>query len=316
MSQSALVVPPPGVGYFPAFTTPAGVISSLPPGSRIAAYVRSTGAQSGDDITIGNNLVTTLAAGLARCRSGMGDVVFVLPGHAENVTTTPTFVAGCRIIGTQLLGTSSPTFTWSGTASQWAIAAANVEISGLKLVISGAVVVKGIYVTGANVNINNCEIVQASGASNKATILLETDTGADNFKFVGNYVYGTATHNSTDVILITAATSQNYIVGNRMICSATAAKGLVHFVGASLNNYVAYNDLYNTHTSSTACIAADATASDGMICYNNCATAVGTGTAPDACGVVLTANCLMRAFQNFSCPTAAKSGALSPAADT
>jgi len=53
----------------------------LSPGARVAAYVRSTGAQSDDDPMLNANLVTTLSAGLARCRSGFNDVVFVLPGH-------------------------------------------------------------------------------------------------------------------------------------------------------------------------------------------------------------------------------------------
>jgi len=308
----ATVTAPPSIPFYPAFTT--GVGTFIQAGCRIVAYVRSTGSQPGDDITIGNNLVLTLAAGLARC-SRAGDTVLVLPGHTENVTTTPTFPAGCRVVGVRA-GTSTPTFTWSATSSQWAISTANVLITGLKLVIAGAVVVKGIYVTGANCAIIDNEIVQATGASLKATILLETDTGADNFLFQGNWVYGTATHNSTDGILITAATSQNRIIGNTMTFSATATKGNIHFVGASLNNYVAWNDLENTHTSSTTCIAADATASTGLICYNNVSTQVGTGTAPASCGIILTANCLMRCFQNMSCPTAALSGILCPAADS
>lgn len=295
--------------------TPFGIL--MPPGGKVAAYVRSTGAQDGDDVTIGANLVTTLAAGLARCRSGKYDTVFVLPGHSEAVTTgdLSAMVAGTRVIGVGD-GATKPIFTWGATTSQWAIAVNDCTFAGLKLVVSGAVVVKGIYVTGANTKLLNNEIVQASGASLKATILLELDTGADNFLFADNWVYGTATHNSTDVILVTAAVSQCRIIRNVMTCSATAAKGLIHYVGASLNNYCALNDLENTHTASTACIAADAAASTGMLCNNNCSTQVGTGTAPAACGVVLTANCLMRAFNNMSCPTAALSGILSPAADS
>lgn len=306
------VTPPPSIPFFPAFTTAVGTF--IQAGCRIVSYVRSTGAQSGDDITIGNNLDLTLAAGLAKC-SRAGDTVLVLPGHAENVTTTPTFPAGCRVVGVPA-GTSTPTFTWTATSSQWAISNANVLITGLKLVVAGAVVVKGIYVTGAYCSIVGNEIVQATGASNKATILLETDTGADNFLLADNWIYGTATHNSTNGILITAATSQTRIVRNVMEFSVTAANGNIHFVGASLNNYVADNDLANTHTSSSACILADATASTGLICRNNLSTLVGTGTAPAAAGIVLTANCLMRAFENFSCPTAALSGDIAPARDT
>lgn len=299
---------------FPGVRTPFGI--QLPPGGRVAAYLRSTGAQSGDDITIGSNLVTTLSAALSRVRSGMGDTIIALPGHAENVTTTPTWVAGTRLIGIPL-GTSTPTFTWSATSSQWAINVANVWIQGCKLAVSGAVVVKGIYVTGANFSLVANEIVQASGASNKATILCEYDTGADNALVQGNYVYGTATHNSTDVFLVTAAVNQFRFVKNTMICSGTDAKGHLHVVGAALNCYVADNDLYNTHTSSTTCIGLDNVASDGICCRNTLATAVGTGTAPASAGIVLAGtNTLWRFFENYSTPTKNTSGIICPVVDS
>src|SRR3990167_8848841 len=82
------------------FNTKFGPIV-LEPGARVAAYVRSTGAVSDEDPLIATNLVSTLGAGLARCRSGKNDVVFVLPGHSEAVTSTTldNLVAGPRVIG-------------------------------------------------------------------------------------------------------------------------------------------------------------------------------------------------------------------------
>lgn len=312
--STALVRDLPAVQSFPGYRTPWGIM--LPPGGRVAAYLRSTGAQDGDDITIGNNLVTTLASALQRVRSGMGDTIVVLPGHAENVTTTPTFVAGTRIVGIPL-GTATPAFTWTATDSQWAISVANVEIRGCKLNISGANgVVKGIAVTGANCTIAENEIHLATGAALKATIGIEAGSGADDFAFIGNRVYGTATHNVTDGILIAAATVRNRVVGNQMIASATAANGLVRVSAAALQLDISWNRIYNTHTSSTACIAVGNVAADGVICYNAVATAVGTGTAPASTGVVLGAAALCRCFENYATPTAATSGIISPAVDS
>jgi hypothetical protein len=312
--SSQFVVDPPHVGFFPAFSTPAGIISSLPPGARIAAYVRSTGAQSGDDITIGNNLVTTLAVGLARCRSGFGDAVIVLPGHAENVTTTPTFVAGARIIGIPL-GTATPAFTWTATDSQWAISVANVSISGLKLNISGANgVVKGIAITGAHCYIQGCEIHLATGAALKATIGIEAGAGADDFKFNNNRVYGTATHNVTDGVLIAAATVRNEVIGNRMQASATAANGLVRVSAAALQLDISHNRIYNTHTSSTACIAIGNVAADGVCSFNHTYN-VNDGVAT-AQGIIFGAAALVKNIENYQCDEAKESGLLTPAAQT
>jgi hypothetical protein len=46
---------------------------NIPPGARIAAYVRSTGVQTDDSAFLATNIVTPLAQGLARVRAGFGD---------------------------------------------------------------------------------------------------------------------------------------------------------------------------------------------------------------------------------------------------
>src|SRR5690348_2323963 len=105
----------------PYYGVNAGISTSLgtlvPPGSKIVAYVRSTGVQSGDPQFIFDSLVTTLQAGLNECRSGMGDIVVVLPGHSETVTSTSfTGVIGARVIGMgDISRDDAPTFTWSST---------------------------------------------------------------------------------------------------------------------------------------------------------------------------------------------------------
>src|SRR3989304_2715109 len=118
----------------PGIITPYGTL--LKPGGRVAAYVRSTGAQDGEDhFASSGNLVTTLQAGLARCRSGMNDIVYVLPGHAEDVSSADMFtnlVAGRQVMGVGVLGASNnPTFTWTATASTFLLDVADVSISGL-----------------------------------------------------------------------------------------------------------------------------------------------------------------------------------------
>lgn len=306
----------PVVQHFPGMRTPFGI--TLPPGGRVAAYLRSTGAQSGDDITIGNNLVLTLSAALARVRSGFGDTIVALPGHSENVTTTPTWVAGTRLVGVKC-GTATPTFTWSATSSQWAINVANVLITGCLLYISGADgVVKGINITGAHCTLYDNIIHTATGAALKAAIAIEAGTGSDDFTFAGNQVYGTTTHNSDDIVHLAAATSRNKIVGNTIIASSTAVtKGLIHVAAASLQGLIANNFLYNTHTGSTACIYMADVASDGLCVNNRCGAKVGTGTAPAATGIVLAGtNTLWTFDENYSTPTKNTSGLVAPVVDS
>src|SRR4051812_22733421 len=82
-------------------------------------YVRSTGRQSGDPAYI-QYVLPTLAAALALCRANGGDLIQLLPGHTENVTTTPTFVAGVKIISGGY-GDERAAFTWTATSSNWAL---------------------------------------------------------------------------------------------------------------------------------------------------------------------------------------------------
>ena len=268
-------IPLQGAGY--GIRTHFGVW--LPPGSRVAAYVRSTGTQDGDDAAIVDKIVPTLASGLARCRSGLGDTVICLPGHSESVadaTMLDALVPGTKIIGVPL-GTATPTFRWTATASQWILNDANVTIAGLRLRLEGANgVVKAIVCTAADNQIVDCDIQVASGATAKSTIAIEAGTGAEKFVLAGCRLFGTATHNVTDGVKVVGAISDWTIRDNRMIFSATADNGNIHVTAAALNGHITGNELYNTHTSSTACIKFDDVASDGICSYNSLATAVGT----------------------------------------
>lgn len=301
--------------YGQGMKTPFGMIVN-PPGSRIAAYVRSTGVLNTDDPFIASNLVTTLAAGLARARSGYNDVVVVLPGHSESVTDATmltNLVAGTRIVGTGR-GSNMPTFRWTATGSQWAVAVADVTFSGLRLRLEGANgVVKAILVTAADVGFHNCDIEVASGASNKATIALELGAGADRFEVIGNVFRGTATHNVTDGVKVVSAVTGGRILQNEMVFSATAGNGNIHVTAAALNLKVGDNVLYNTHTASTATIALDNVAMDGIF-YRNISGTKNDGTA-NAQGIVVAGASVLCVFsENYSVDEKAKSGVLNPAA--
>lgn len=300
-------------GY--GFKTPFGIV--LPPGGRVAAFVRSTGPQDYDDSTIAPNLVATLADGLKRCRSGLGDAVILLPGHIETgvgTTGMANLVAGTKIIGIGQ-GSAMPTFRWTATTDQWALNKADVTVSGLKLRLEGANgVVKAILVTGADNLIHGCDVEVASGATAKATIAMEVGTGADRFRLVNNRFRGTNTHNVTDGVKVVAAVTDIYIADNWMHFSATAGNGCIHLTAAALRCLFLRNFLFNDHTLSTACIAIDAVAATGMSIDNRYAT-INDGTA-SAQGQVEGVGSLVRSFQCYSTDQPIKSGILAPAAGT
>lgn len=305
--------PPPPFAPMPGGVD-LGTVMVMPTGANVI-YVRSTGPQSADPPALTGKIVATLAAGIAQCRSGLYDTVVCLPGHSESVSTATmlsSLVAGTRIVGVGR-GGNMPVFRWTATTSQWAISVADVTISGLRLRLEGANgVVKAINVTGADCRIEGCDIEVASGATAKATIAIEAGTGSTRFELIRNRLRGSATHNVTDGVKVVAAVDGVRIVDNEMVFSATAGNGNVHFTAAATNTMVARNFMYNTHTASTACVAYDNVAVDGVLAWNALAT-LNDGTAT-AQGATFGAAALIKCVENYSVDEPKKSGVLTPAA--
>ncbi len=302
------------LGDRPVYNTPYGI--TLPPsGGTVVAYVRATAPTNGDRL-IESRRVTTLAAALTKCRSGYNDIIVILPGHSENITSgtyLSALVAGTTIVGLGK-GTNRAKLRLTATAAQLAVAVADVSISGMRLELEGANgVVKAINVTGSNFQFFNNDVVLASGAALKATIGMELGDAAADAKIYNNRFIGTATHNVTDGILIAHANASRVeIRGNTMIASATAANGLIRVTGAALGLAITDNLIYNTHTASTATIAFGAVAADGIVARNMSAT-VNNGTNANQ-GIILGATALVRCFENYGTDEPRTSGVILPGA--
>lgn len=301
-----------------AVRTPYGIV--LPPGGRIAAYVRSTGLKDYDPPEVAENLKATLAGALASARAGMNDTILLLPGHAESVvdaTMMNNLRAGTRIVGVGEVGQDNqPAFTWTNTAGSWVIDKTNVTIEGVKISATANGVTKGINVTGGGFRFVRNQCILAQTATAKFAIFMEIGTGADFVRILGNRVYGTATHNVTDGFKVVAAVNGFDFIGNTCIASATAANGLLHFTAAALLTYVGHNTIYNTHTSSTAAITVDAVALDGLFEFNRLAVKNTGAITSLTHGFNVNAACIAAFFENRVANDPRVTGIVSPTADT
>lgn len=319
MSMFVPQVPTATTGY--GYRTPFGVL--LPPGSQVAAYLRSTGPQSADDPAISPNLVTTLAAALLRVRSGLGDTIFVLPGHSESVvdnTMLTNLLAGTRVIGIGQ-GGNAPVFRWTATGSQWIVNKADVTFAGLRLRFEGASgVVLPVDVTAADVNFASCDIEVASGAANLCTTALRLSAGADRFIFgPTNYMRGVVAGVLTDGIVVNAAVSNLKVFGNDFDFASGATTGNMRIAAAALGVRIRDNDWYNKTTGATTTtnIAVANVAAEGLVSYNSFGCGGDGSVAPAVTGIVFAgANSLIRCNQNFSTPTKNTSGLITPAVDS
>ena len=266
----------PYVGNSAGIQTQLGTI--IPPaGGRIAAYVRSTGKQTGDDEAFARRIVTTLNKGLAQCRSGKPDVVVVLPGHAENISAADyasSLVAGTRIIG---LGSGAlrPTFTWTVNGSTFLLDVADVEIHNCILqfatapgTTTAATVAAPITVSAAGCGIFGCRINFGIDADQKVTVGITTTAAADDFSFVGNRCYSDVAATCVTFLRLVGA-DRARILDNEIIGATTAvAIGLIQFITTdSLHVTMDRNKIYHILAASEACVSmsAGATSSTGFI---------------------------------------------------
>lgn len=207
--------------------TPFGVL--VPPTSRVAAFVRSGGPVNGDSqFLIDRPIVTTLNAALAYARSGQGDIVYVLPDHAENISAADqmsNLVAGTQIVG---IGSNRlrPTFTWTAATSTFLLDVDNVGIHNCILNFDPGTgittVAAPITVSGSGCAITGCQIRASSSATSLCTIGITTTAAADHFRFCGNDVYGETAGTPTTFMQLVGA---DYLrmINNRIVCATSAA---------------------------------------------------------------------------------------------
>ena len=165
--------------------------------------VVAPGALGGSD---GNNGLSpqqpfaTLDFAVGSCTASRGDVIYVLPGHAENYSATSLAidVAGISIVGIGQ-GSLRPSFTANATTSSIEVSAANVLIDNLLIRNGIDAVVRLLRVTAADVKIYNCEFRSVTG---DAVISILTTAAADRLEVAGCRFTGTATATATAYIAL------------------------------------------------------------------------------------------------------------------
>lgn len=154
-------------------------------------YVDSGAASAadGNDGMNPNKPMATLDAAIARCTANNGDIIYVMPGHAETLTAQITMdVAGVAVIGVGW-GRSRPAFTanFSAGGDTIDVEAANCVLANVRLVASSASQNAQINVAGDDFTCYGCVIEQ--GANNLIGV---TIAGADRFRFLSCNFIGTA----------------------------------------------------------------------------------------------------------------------------
>ena len=312
------VTQPPFFNDYLAIGTPFGLLTS--PCSRVAAYVLSGGIWDGAPSEIRNALVTTLDAGLAKCRAGYQDIVYALPGHAENVTATTCIlanqVAGAQVIG---LGNGSyrPTFTFTATASQWNVTVSNMRFSNLAFVAAANGITKAILFTGTDNTMDNCDFLCATSAALYALIPVEVAAAAHRTTIARNVFRTTgATGAITEVINVAGASDLTKIIQNEFLV-ANATSLVINVAAAVATNLVIANNQIAVTAATAAAVGViilGAAAMTGYVCSNYIYNVV-AGNAFSG-GITLGAGVLVGLWDNRNADEVVKSAVLTPAVGT
>jgi hypothetical protein len=210
---------PNGVASFGIPVLGAGGEETITTGN--VFFVDSGATNASDNTAQGtspNRPFATIDYAIGRCTANNGDIIFVMPGHAETITASDIAldVAGVWVRGLGW-GASRPTLTFSAAGSTIAMSAASTRISNLRLVPGAASVLAAVTMTGDDLIVENCETVVHATSEFVSLLSVGTvatpTTGSDRSIIRNNKLNSLAAAGATSGILLTGSDDLT-IVGN------------------------------------------------------------------------------------------------------
>ena len=200
--------------------SPGGVLaiesSDVGTGSRF--YVDSVGGLSTNSGTGPDDALATVDAAIAKCTANKGDIIYVLPTHAETASTDVELfdvdVAGVSIIGLGQ-GDQRPTFTITHADATVVLGASSCRLSNLRFVANVTDVVTIIEVEAAAVGntIEGCYFTD-SGSALDALTMISVEADADRLTIIDNHFNGFIGGEATDCIILAGGSDGAVIARN------------------------------------------------------------------------------------------------------
>jgi len=134
--------------------------------------------------------LATLDVAVGKCTASKGDVIYLMPGHAESLTAQDIDidVAGVSVIGLGS-GALKPTFTYAHANAEIAVGAANVTIKGVRFFPAITGVLRGVDVeaTFAHATIEDCDFLTGEDVGvDEFVDAVYVNTTATDFTFRNN----------------------------------------------------------------------------------------------------------------------------------
>ena len=297
-------------------------ILQLHPGTVRWVNNSTVGNPGTDDLRSGSfrNPYRTLNYASARCTASAGDILVIMPGHAETISTATALTlskAGIAVVG---LGDGSltPTFTLGTVVGATVnITAANISLMNLRFKANLADITSAITTTSAqHLKIVGCDFIDNSSILNFARII-DTDATSNNMDgltILNCNWYGKGATSNSCVIKMDGTNDRVTIKDCYFRHAAVTDAGLMPIATTKVvtNLIVDNNDmLFTGATGATTgtMITTDTSTNTGIIKNNRIQSLDATFE------ILVTASSGFVFFENKSSAVADKSGYLLPAAD-
>lgn len=201
-----------------SFGVPVMGSSQIPSTSGQYIFVSSGAGANGNDGLSTLSPKATIAGALLQANASKGDVIVLMPGHAESIVGAAGLTiskAGVYIIG---LGTGRlrPVITFStSTAAQMIVSSAQTTFDNVVFDMTGIdAIVAAISVTAVDVAFQNCELITNNGTAGVVLGILTAAT-ATRFRFENNFCHGPAVNSgTTTTAVIKHEVGIDYIIRN------------------------------------------------------------------------------------------------------
>jgi hypothetical protein len=206
-------------------------------------FVDSAATNAGDTTSHGRSPdkpFATLAYAFSSDLVDSGDVVYVMPGHAETVNAAGDItmdIAGVTVVGLGR-GSSRPTFTYAtDTAATWLITAANVSVRNVLITCTGTIdVANAITVTAADVALVDVDVRDSAATSQFADPII-VSTGAHRCRLERVRVFSHASGDAAQsAILISAVVNDVEIIDH--YSDGLFATGNIESTASALNTVI------------------------------------------------------------------------------
>ena len=222
---------------------------------------------------------STLDYAIGKCTAGRGDIIFIMPGHAETVSSATALnldVAGVAIIGLGF-GSSRPTFTLNtADTATIPVSAANISVKNVVFVANFLGIASCFTVAAAPYfTVENCQFTDTSAILNfLATITTTVSVNADYLAITDNIIHSIATTRAVAPIIILGTMTGLTVQRNRVTCTVAhnnVSQLVSHAALVMTNLLVTNNYVYcvNTDTATGAVLlSTTATTGSGMVAHN------------------------------------------------